>query len=154
MIKNIQELLRKLENEIEQRNLFVKYSKKRYFAFLKTATYSDDGWQRIYNIWWRLLLLTILTTSMGIGLNIILNINQELALIVTLLHFVFPTIVYIITEILFGKIIWKFSKVEGFIIPERDIKYEGLVYKRALLWSVAFYISSIIVWFGIQKLWF
>lgn len=140
VIEDIQSLLMRLKAELDNRNLSTIYDNDRFFAFLKTAIFSDEGWKRIYRIWWKLLLLTLITTGMGIGMGILFNFDDFMVFLSGIISFIFPTIIYIITEIFFGMRIAKLANKDTFIIPKIDIEYEEIIYKKAFLVATVVYL--------------
>lgn len=140
VIENIHTFLLELKCELDKRGLANKYNYDKYFMFLKTSIYSDDSWRRVYNIWWKLFLSTILAIGISVATGILLDFGIILGLTV-FLSFVIPTIVYLITEIIFGRRVAKLSDKNSFYIPEPDLQYEASINKKAVLWgSLAFII--------------
>lgn len=133
VVENIQNLLIELKTKLDERNLNDKYDEKKFFKFLKTAAYADESWQRVYKIWWKLIIVSIVTTCIAFGSGIFYNFGGKRMVLSTVFSFIYPTIVYIITEIIFVKRIAKLSDKDAFTVPEPDLTYEGNVYKR-IVW--------------------
>ena len=57
-----------------------------------------------------------------------------------LLSFIFPSLVYIGTEIVYGIRIARTSSRESFFVPPRDIAYENSVYKVATIVGIIIYL--------------
>lgn len=140
VIEDIQSFLIRLKTELDNRNLSNIYDNDKFFAFLKTATFSDEGWSRVYKIWWRLLLLTFITTGIGIGIGIFFNFNGFMVFLSGFISFIFPTIIYLITEIFFGLRIAKLADKESFYIPKANIEYEKLIYKKSFVIATVVYL--------------
>ncbi len=145
VIENIQKLLMELKAELDNKGLTEKYENDKFFEFLETATFSDEGWQRVYRIWWKILLLTLITSGLGLGVGILFNFDGFLIFLSGLFSFIYPTIVFIITEIFFGKKIAKIANKDTFTIPISNLKYEERIYKRTVLVATAVYLIFLIV---------
>lgn len=87
VVENIQSLLQILKANLDTRGMNNTYNAKKLFRFLKTATFSDEGWARFYKLWWKLLLLTILTAIVGIAIAIVFNLSATVVFFST----IFPT---------------------------------------------------------------
>lgn len=143
VIENIQELLLELKDELDERGMHYTYNSEKFFKFFKTALFSDQSWERIYRIWWKLLISTIAMTGVSVGIGILLNFGSLKLLLATLIAFIWPDIVYMITEIIFGRRIAKTINKETFCIAKYDLDYESRIYKQAALWGAILYIVLI-----------
>lgn len=147
VIESIQDFLRELKNEIDSRDLSIKLKEKNYRSFLRTATYSDHSWQRVYQIWLKILGATLLTTVLAVVIGLIKD--GSLKVIFGLLAYLLPLFVYLICEVLIGKKLSKQFKenealfVEGEI--SRDQVYEKAVFTKGFrIGSVIFVIMMVI----------
>ncbi|MFZ7120312.1 MAG: hypothetical protein ACOWWH_05115 [Eubacteriaceae bacterium] len=140
VIKDIHKLLMSTKEALDKKNMNNVYSDKAYNTFLKTAVYADDSWERLYKIWWKLLLFTIAATIIGTilgGLSFSYFLNTFL---LGLFSYFYPTIIYVITEVIFIMKIRQLSKEDIKLIFTRNIAYEKNIYKKAILYSFLFYI--------------
>jgi hypothetical protein len=143
VIENIQALLSELKDQLDKRGLQKVYNEEKYFSFLKTATFSDESWQRIYRIWWKLLLLSVATTAVGITIKCISGSNTISPISFAVIPFIFPYIVYFITEIRFGRSTAKLADRKSFSISKPDSENESSTYKKAFIWGTILYVIYI-----------
>lgn len=139
-VKDIAHLSQLLKIRLDNKGMASTYNPKKFFSFLKTAGFADDGWARIERIWWKLLLLTVITGTTGI----VISVQQELADFTVFWSVMYPTVVYVITEVIFRARIGKLANAEEFSLPQQDETQERKVYKQALLWGGVFFI----LWMG------
>lgn len=145
VVENIKNLLLDLKQELDKRNLSDKYDQKRFFNFVKTSAYSDESWGRVYRIWWILMGLTLATTSIRVGIGYAFNLNFRHSFFSLVISFLFPTIVYLISEFVFGIRIAKLSKRDTFFIPSQDLIFEKKVFRLLLLLGSIFYVLFLIL---------
>lgn len=144
VVEGIQELLLELKSEIDRRGMNDKYDADKFFKFLKTSAFSDESWQRIYKIWWKLLALDIITLLVGVGIGIYMHFEFLGMFLSIIISTGFPTVLYLITEIIIGRKTAILSNKDTFSIPKSDLEYERRVYKICTLWGTIIY-STIIV---------
>ena len=150
VIENIQGLLSELKVELDKKGLSDRYDKKKFFKFLKTSAFSDLGWLRVYRIWVKLIIATIVTTVVGLGTACFFDVAQFQTFSFKMFSFVFPMVIYLITEIVFGRRVAKLSSIDSFTVPRRDEKYENEIYKKAILFGIIAYIAIILLIIGTQ----
>ena len=88
----------------------MRYDKNKFFRFLKTSAFSDLSWQRVYQIWIKLSIATIVTTVVGWGTTWIFNVAAFQTFLLVIFSFAFPIVLYLITEIVFGR---RFAKLSS-----------------------------------------
>ncbi|MFP4698065.1 MAG: hypothetical protein ACLFMO_05095 [Eubacteriales bacterium] len=142
VVKDIHKLLLDLKEQLDKREFYDRYNSKKLFNFLKTATYSDDSWDRLYRYWWKLILLSIITALIGVGTELLLQYDNFFVL--TKVSFAFPIIIYLITEIKFCKRIANLSDEENLTVPKPDLEYEKSILKRYLCDGIVLFIVFII----------
>ena len=145
VIENIQGLLSELKVELDHKGLSDTYHKKKFYKFLKTSAFSDMSWQRVYQIWIKLVIVTILTTIVGLGTTWFFDVAQFQGLILIMFSFLFPTVIYVITEIVFGRRFSKLSSFETFTVPGPDKVYENVIYRKAILMGIVVYFAIILL---------
>lgn len=125
-----------LKASLDKLGLVSRYDESKLFLFLKTAVFSDQSWERFYSIFWKLILTTIVSGLLGIGVTKISGMRESFLIF---LSFIYPVSLYAATEIPFGRRIAKLSNRESFFVPPRDTNYEKTVYKVALIVGIAVY---------------
>lgn len=116
VLENIHRLLLDIKEGLDKRGLSDRYDKKKFFKFLKTSVHSDSSWQRVYRIWIKLLVATIIATIIGFGTVLIFHVEDyQVALIV--FSYALPLIVYYLTEVVFRRRVAKLSSIELFTVP-------------------------------------
>lgn len=152
VLENIHKLLLEIKEELDRRGLSDRYDKKKFFKFLKTSVHADASWQRIWRIWIKLIVATIITTMIGVGVALIFDVGNFIIVFV-IFSCIFPTIVYYITEIVFRRRVTKLSGFDSFTVPERDTIFEKSVYKKAILiGTVAYFVVIIfIAWIQVSS---
>lgn len=145
VIENIQGLLSELKVELDNKGLSDRYDKNKFFKFLKTSAFSDLSWQRVYQIWIKLSIITIVTTVVGMGTTWFFDVAEFQVFLLTMFSFFYPMIIYLITEIVFGRRFAKLSSIVSFTVPERDEEYENAIYKKSIFIGAIAYIAIILL---------
>lgn len=145
VIKDVHRLSLKIKEQIDKRVMNNVYIDKRYNNFIKTATYADDSWERVYKIWWKLVLFTIVTSTFSITIGLFFQLRGVVIFLLTLISSFYPTLVYIITEVIFARKVGRLFKKNIGLILTRDTMYEGSVYKKALIMSLVIYILAALI---------
>lgn len=148
VLSEIGDFVLKLKTSLDKLGLTNRYDESKFFLFLKTAVFSDQSWERFYSIFWKLILATIISGLLGFCFTKIRGIHE---LPLMFLSFIYPALVYIVTEVPFGIRIAKLSNRESFSVLPRDINFEKSVYKVALIVGIAIYfIMSLIMVFVLK----
>lgn len=145
VIKDIHRLSIELKKYLDTKGLNQVYKEKHYKNFIKTAAYIDDSLERIYKIWWKLMLSTIGISVMGILLGILLGLGEEKTLIFAIIVFFYPNVVFSITEFIFAIKVGRLFKKDMELILKRDTLYEKRIYKNVIIWSLLVYMPMVIV---------
>lgn len=143
-VNDIHRLIQLLKLELDSRGMASVYKPKKLFQFFKTSAFADESWARIYRIWWKLILFTIVTAVAGIAISILSDISGGVTVFFATL---FPTIVYVITEFIFKLRISKLANLEEFSVPGPDIVYERKVYKKSMVWGSMVFIIWMLLLF-------
>jgi len=116
---------------------------------LKTAAYSDQSWARLYEIFWKFVLITIIVVLISFlfsfGFVILGRCDPSTAALMVIISTFYPMVVYIFTEIIFGRRIAKDSNEELFTYPSRDMVYERSIYRKVILYGILFYFIFLIM---------
>jgi hypothetical protein len=146
VVKDIGDFLQELKASLDNRGLSDRYDEVKFFRFLKTAVYSDQSWARFYSAFWKLILVTILNAAIGFAFAALGKVGPLERVLWIAISTLWPTIIYLGTEVLFGQRIARQSAKESFTCPPRDTVYEMVVYRKAVLLGILLYFGvSLIV---------
>ncbi|MBI5351861.1 MAG: hypothetical protein HZB50_04410 [Chloroflexi bacterium] len=148
VVREIGDFIQTLKASLDNIGLANRYNEPKLFLFLKTAVFSDQSWDRIYSLFWKLIVATLGMGLLGIG---IAKISETGEFFWILLSFVFPTLVYIITEIVYAIRIAKTSIRESFFVPPRDVAYENSVYKVTSVIGIIIYLIMALILMFVLK---
>lgn len=143
VLENIHRLLLDIKEGLDKRGLSDRYDEKKFFKFLKTSVHSDSSWQRLYRIWIKLLVTTIITTIIGVGTILFFDVDAFQVVLIILSN-PFPLIAYYLTEVVFRRRVTRLSNIDSFTVPERDTEYEKAIYKKAIWIGTIAYIAIIL----------
>ncbi|HIJ66500.1 MAG TPA: hypothetical protein HPP77_11185 [Candidatus Hydrogenedentes bacterium] len=133
VLEDIGDFLQELKTALDNRNLSHRYDRAKFFRFLKTAIYADHSWARLYSIFWKLILITVLSVAVGLFFAMVAG-TGILGLILWLsASFYWPLAVWIGAEIVLMRTVGAESVEETFTFPIRDTAYEKAVYRKAAL---------------------
>lgn len=140
VLENIGDMVKSLKNKLDEKNMSNIYNDKAMYKFFKTAKYSDQSWERIYeNI--KLYIITILV-NLGVAAifsGFITEVSFEIYAFIGAL--VGPLLVFFITEIIFGRKLAKGASKENFSVPNRDKQFEYKIYK----WAFGIYLIIFLI---------
>lgn len=126
-IENIAVFIKEFKEKLDEKKLSEVYNSKRMYDFYKTASYSDDSWERIYE----LLKFVPPATAVGVVVAFIFSflVNEiDIKLIIIVLLLSFPVLILLLTEtILVIKHTLEMNN-EEYIIRMRDYQYEHRVF--------------------------
>lgn len=142
VVSEIGDFVRSLKTSLDKIGLADRYNEAKLFLFLKTAVFSDQSWDRIYSLFWKLVAATIGIGGIGIATALISNKG---GFPWALLSLIFPTLVYLFTEIVFVARFAKVSVRESFFVPPRDVDYENSVYKVSMVVGMIIYLTIALV---------
>lgn len=130
VLENIGDMVKSLKNKLDDKNLSSIYNDKAMYKFFKTAKYSDQSWERIYEN----VKLYFITTLINLGVaaifsGFIAEVPDKIYAFIGAL--VGPLLVFFITEIIFGRKLAKGASKENFSVPNRDKQFEYKIYKWA-----------------------
>ena len=142
VVEGIGALLRELRAALDARGLSASYDAKRLYAFMKTAEYSDQSWERVYETFWRLVLATLGGTVVGLLFAFAVHARGGAVLLWVVVSTLAPVLVYASAEVLFGRRIAKLSDEASFTCPARDRAWERAIYRKAIMWGAAVYLLA------------
>lgn len=122
VLENIGDFMYNLKEILDKRGRSAVYNEKKSFNFFKTATFSDESWERIYKIYKYLLSIEYLSVFIAIFLSRFGVIQNNFTSIIV--FFLAPTIGYLISEIIIGTRISKRVVHDEFRVIPRDLSKE------------------------------
>jgi hypothetical protein len=147
VLENIGDMLKNLKNKLDERNISYTYKEKGMYNFFKTATYSDQSWERVYeNIKFFLLIIAI---NLGVGAVFACIITDvSVKIFVLTCSIIGPNIPFIIAEIILARKLAKGASKKEFSVPERDKPLENKIYKWLFgIYTIIYLIVLIIISF-------
>ncbi|TYQ17747.1 UNVERIFIED_CONTAM: hypothetical protein Cloal_0115 [Acetivibrio alkalicellulosi] len=141
VLERIGDFLNELKTILDRKGMQNVYNRKAMFSFYKTAEFSDQSWDRMYEIFKRLMLFTFLNTLLGTLINLFIKSSQMGLFYVSAIG-VLPLIIYLITEVLIANRMARKSNEERFEVTQRDYGFEKKVYKRAF---ISYIIGSVLL---------
>jgi hypothetical protein len=146
VLEDIGGFLQELKTKLDNKQLSNHYDSHQLFGFLKTATASDQSWERAYSLFGKMFLL-ILDISIAIFTGFIFGtiplFGIALAIFWSVVSMFWITIAYVIAEIILMRQIAKKSNETTFTFPPRDLPYEKLVFDKAFTWgSITYFVFS------------
>jgi hypothetical protein len=142
VVEGIGELLRELKAALDARGLSASYQRGRLYAFMKTAEYADQSWERIYEVFWKLVLATLGGVLAGVLFALLVHARGGAMLLWILISALWPVLVYSAAEVVFGRRVAKRSDEASFSCPPRDPQWERAVYRKAILWGAGLYLLA------------
>jgi hypothetical protein len=142
VVEGIGALLRELKAALDARGLSASYDRGRLYAFMKTAEFSDQGWERTYEVFWTLVLATIGAATVGVLFALLIHARGGAMLLWIVFSTLCPVFVYAAAEVVFGRRIAKLSDEASFSCPPRDPQWEREVYRKAILWGAGLYLLA------------
>lgn len=141
VLENIGDFLKNLKQKLDDMNF--KYDEKKMYNFYKTAEFSDQSWERVYDYIKWLILFVALNVALSVFF-IFLGIETASAFLLIMCSIVIPVIVFVIAEAVIGRKLARGASIESFSVPERDKKFELSVYKWAFgVYTVLYLIVNI-----------
>lgn len=145
VLENIGEMVKSLKKKLDEKNLSGIYNDKAISKFYKTAKYSDQSWERIYEN----LKLFIIAILINFGVAAVYSAfitDVPVKIFVIAAALVGPLLVFVISEIIFGRKLAIGASKENFSVPERDKQFEFKMYKWTFgIYSIIFLIMLIML---------
>lgn len=137
VIEDIDRFLLELKDALDANGLSDLYDRGRFFQFLKTAAFSNQGWTRLYRIWWGVLLNALLSAAWGYLCALIADLGPGGLLLPTILG---STSILLFTgaELYFGRYFAKAADEENFSFPPPDTEFENRIYLKVVMvwWAI------------------
>ncbi|PRR81618.1 hypothetical protein [Clostridium vincentii] len=128
VLENIGDMLTALKESLDKRNMSTVYNEKKMYSFFKTAKYSDNSWERIYEN----IKFFIVYIVLNLGVIAIFSryfTTTPIYIFLVIGSILGPFIPYLISEIILGRKLAKGSFKNCFSAPERDKPFENKLYK-------------------------
>lgn len=147
-IENIAILIKELKEKLDNKGLNNVYDSKDIYDFYKTATYSDDSWERIYE------LLKFIPPVLGVNVVISFIISfliedNNIKIIALMILVMFPILNLIFSEIILALKHLIEMKNEDYVIRMRDYQNEHRVFDAVFVILLIF-ISILIIYLVIK----
>lgn len=133
VMKELPKLLDMLKQQLTVHDNIGAMDTQGYFSFYKTVTYSDQSWDRLYEIGPKLFGLTITTTLIGVLFEILFPLHSIFDSLRLFLYIAYPAAIYIVTEILFAIQVAREASTDDMTVPQRNQEYERTVYRYSLV---------------------
>lgn len=138
VLHNIGDMVQCLKDKLDEKGMSNVYKDKAIYNFIKTAKYSDQSWDRIYEGLKRFAVIV----AINIGVAAIFSAfiaDITVKIIVFIAALVGPLLTYLFSEIFFLRKLSKGVSKENFSVPDRDKPYELKIYKWAFgIYTVLF----------------
>lgn len=132
VLEKIGDFVKELKDILDERNMSNVYNEKKLYNFYKTATYSDQSWDRLYSMFSKLLGLEVVSSLIGLLFNF-LTTSYRTKIFFSFIALTYPIFSFIISEFILGRILSKTSKTKGYNIEDRDAELEKKVYKNTFI---------------------
>ena len=142
VVEEIGEFLKEIKTLLDNTGQSHRYDRQKFFNFLKTATYCDQSWARIYSFFWCLILATLIFGIMGVIIAMVGDFGLMGITVCFLFSYLWPFLTWAVVEIIFGRKIARESDKEGFVCPPRDAVYERALAYKVSLASLFFYLAG------------
>lgn len=128
VLEKIGNFMEELKKQLDIRGMDKVYSEKKVYNFCKTATYSDQSWERIYEKFKFMVSVYILSMLIAFGYSVFINPYSPLLLNI-LIIMLYPFAGCILAEIILGFNLSNRIKDEGYIVSNRNKDEENKIYK-------------------------
>ena len=145
VLERIGDFLKELKTIIDSKGKEDTYDRKAVFSFYKTAEFSDQSWDRIYEIFVKLILFTLVNFIVGIVFKSFIS-DQMIGILLIAVSCGLPALIYSISEFIIATRIAKQSSEERFEVPQRNKEFENKIYKTAFsIYSVVYFSVAVIL---------
>ncbi|HPZ90910.1 MAG TPA: hypothetical protein PLL81_06090 [Bacillota bacterium] len=127
VLESIGEFVKQLKEKLEQRNMAHKYKESQLISFYKTATYSDQSWERIYENS-KLLLASMVVSVLILMVLPFIKGQGGLGLPLSLLAVILLAIGFSVGEVVINRRFATGTDEMSLQAPERDKGFEKKVY--------------------------
>jgi hypothetical protein len=122
------------------------YAEKKMYKFFKTAKYSDQSWERVYEKVKVIIIYIVVTLGVAAIFSGFIT-ETPVKIMVLIGAMLGPCIPFIISEIILGRKLAKGASKEGFSVPERDRVFENRMYKWVFgIYTIIYFIVLAILY--------
>ena len=151
VVEAIGDFLKELKELLDQSGNAHRYDRKKFFGFLKTATYADQSWARLYSFFGVLIMTIIVLVVAALSLGLFADIPMIWLALLVMASPLWPLGAWIVCELRLARKFAKGASEEGFFCPPRDPVYERTLFHRGLLMAGMVY-GLIFIGFMIPRL--
>lgn len=147
VLEGIGEFLNELKTVLDEKGMSYIYNEKKLYSFYKTATFSDQGWDRAYEKFSKYLVVQGISILIGLFSTILIK-DMGNKFIVAFVMLIYPLVSFSLAEMVLGRKLVKLSKLEGYDIQTRDKALEDKIYKNTFIVLgiiVAFIVLAMII---------
>jgi hypothetical protein len=145
VLENVGDLVKNLKDKLDERNMSHVYNENKMYKFFKTSEYSDQSWERLYEIV-KFLMIFIVTNLIISGVVSGFITEAPVKFLVIFSGFIGPMLPYLVSEIIFGRKLAKGAMKESFSVPKRDKTFENKVYRWAFgAYTIIYFVMIIIL---------
>ena len=145
VLENIGDMVKNLKNKLDEKNMSDVYDEKSMHKFFKTAKYSDQSWERVYEYFKFLIFFIVINLGVGAIFSGFI-IQVPIKIFVFIGSIIGPLIPFLISEIIIGRKLAKGGSKEEFSVPERDKPFENRMYKWIFgIYTIIYFILLIII---------
>ena len=144
VLEGIGHFLRSLKEALDARGQSVVYDAQKIFSFYKTAQYADDSWERLYSIFFRLVLLSLLNVGVGFALHFF-HFQNFLGIILIVISVLGTLLAYPIADLTIARRMSKGASQTEFYVPERDLEFESKLFRRTAIIYSEIYLGIVLV---------
>lgn len=144
VLENIGDFIKTLKEELDRRGMSDVYKEKKMYSFYKTATFSDQSWGRVYENIKKFIAITVGNCLISLVISLIFK-NVEYMFGILFAGIMLFLIIFIIGELIIGRVVAKKANKDTFFVPDRDFYLEEKVYKYSAIVYLILYIISLIL---------
>jgi PH (Pleckstrin Homology) domain-containing protein len=133
------QFLQALKHGLDGEGLTDRYDRRKFFRFLQTATFCNNGFERLLSTWWNVLLAGSAAAIVTWLLGTMKASSVADLILLTGSSFVWPLLIWLGAELAMAPRIARASDEESFSVPPRDRAHERKIYRIATLVGVLIY---------------
>lgn len=148
VLENIGDMVKNLKSKLDDKNISVTYKENAMYNFFKTAKYSDQSWERIYEKIKLFLIVMVINLIIGaIFTSIITDVLVKTLILIG--SIIGPNIPFIIAEIILARKLAKGASKEEFSVPNRNKPLEKKIYKLLFgIYAIIYLVALIVIYFS------
>ncbi|ERK28564.1 membrane protein [Clostridium intestinale] len=145
VLENIGDFIKTLKEELDRREMSDVYKEKKMYSFYKTATFSDQSWGRVYENIKKFIVITVGNCLISLVISLVFK-DVEYMFSLLFAGIMLALVIFIIGELIIGRVIAKKANKDTFFVPDRDLYLEEKVYKySAIVYSILYLVALILI---------